>query len=251
VDPGQAVLLLTGGIGAGLSGSVGGLASLVSYPILLAVGMPPVAANVTNSVALLPGAVGAAAGSRPELRGQRARLTHLGALAGVGGIAGAVLLLNTPASAFERIVPVLIALGSVLLLLRDPIRRWADRRATPPPRLALAAAVTAIGVYTGYFGAAAGVLMLAALSASTTEPLAVTNAVKNIVVGAANLAAVVLYAVIAPIHWPAALLLGCGCLAGSWTGPAIVRRLPERPLRAAIGTAGLGLAAYLWLTAMR
>src|SRR6185436_18902842 len=111
---------LTGGIGAGLSGSVGGLASLISYPILLAIGIPPVAANVTNSVALLPGAVGAAAGSRPELRGQRTRLTRLGGLAGVGGFAGAVLLLNTPASAFERIVPALIALGSVLLLLRDP-----------------------------------------------------------------------------------------------------------------------------------
>src|SRR6185436_10884255 len=113
--------------------------------------------------------------------------------------AGAVLLLSTPPSAFERIVPALIALGSIVLLLRDPIRRWADRRAAPPPVFALAAAITLIGVYAGYFAAA------------------------------------VLYAIIAPVHWPAAILLGCGCLAGSWTGPAVVRRLPERPLRAVVG----------------
>jgi uncharacterized protein len=246
VNPGQAVLLLVGGVGAGLSGAVGGIASLVSYPTLLTVGLPPIAANVTNSLALMFGTVGAAAGSRPELRGQRARITRLIGVAAGGGIAGAVLLLSTPPSAFERVVPALIALGSIVLLLRDQIRRWADRRRTPPPARVLAAAVTIVGVYAGYFGAAAGVLMLAALSASTTEPLAITNAIKNIVTGAANLTAAVLYAVIAPVHWPAAVLLGCGCLMGSWAGPAVVRRLPERPLRAAIAVAGLGLAAYLW-----
>lgn len=243
------MLLLMGGVGAGLSGTVGGIASLVSYPALLAIGLPPIAANVTNSLALMCGTVGAAAGSRPELRGQRARITPLVAVAAGGGLAGAVLLLSTPASAFERIVPALIALGSIVLLLRDPIRRWADRRAAAPPMLALSVAIALVGVYAGYFGAAAGVLMLAALSAANTEPLAVTNAVKNIVTGAANLTAAVLYALVAPVHWSAAILLGCGCLAGSWAGPAAVRRLPERPLRAAIGIAGLGLATYLLIRA--
>ena len=240
----HAVLLVLGGIGAGLTGSMAGLASLVSYPALLAVGIPPVAANVTNTV-------GSAAASRRELSGQHARLARLAALAVVGGLAGAVLLLLTPASAFERIVPALIAAGSLALLLRDPLRRWADRRATDRRAtdrlgLPLALAILLISVYGGYFGAAAGVLMLAALSLAASEPLAVSNAVKNVTLGAANLAAGVLYAVLAPVHWPAAAALAAGCLLGSWMGPKLVRRLPERPLRVAIALCGLALAVYLY-----
>ena len=255
---GHAVLLVLGGVGAGLTGSMAGLASLVSYPALLAVGIPPVAANVTNTVALLSNTVGAAAASPRELSGQRARLARLAALAVVGGLAGAVLLLVTPPSAFERIVPALIATGSVALLLRNPLRRWADRRtsgrrpaadgrpAAGRLGLPLAVAILLISVYGGYFGAAAGVLMLAALSLAATEPLAVSNAVKNVTLGAANLAAAVLYAVLAPVHWLAAAALAGGCLLGSWMGPKLVRRLPERPLRVTIALCGLALAAYLY-----
>jgi len=251
VSASHAVLLVLGGIGAGLTGSMAGLASLLSYPALLAVGIPPVAANVTNTVALLSNTVGSAAASRRELSGQHARLARLAALAVVGGLAGAVLLLLTPASAFERIVPALIAAGSLALLLRDPLRRWADRRATDRRAtdrlgLPLALAILLISVYGGYFGAAAGGLMLAALSLAASEPLAVSNAVKNVTLGAANLAAGVLYAVLAPVHWPAAAALAAGCLLGSWMGPKLVRRLPERPLRVAIALCGLALAVYLY-----
>ncbi|WP_433293400.1 sulfite exporter TauE/SafE family protein [Actinoplanes sp. CA-030573] len=244
MQPGNAVLLVAGGVGAGLTGSMAGLASLASYPALLAVGIPPIAANVTNTVALLSNTVGTAAGARRELRGHRRRLIRLCAVAAVGGLAGAVLLLATPTSAFEHIVPVLIALGAALLVLRDPLRRWAGHRTMSPPLLATA--VFLIGIYGGYFGAAAGVLMLAVLSVAATEPLPVTNAVKSIALGAANLSAAVIYAVIAPVEWPAAALLAAGCLLGSWTGPALVRRTPERPLRFAIAVAALGLAIYLW-----
>lgn len=244
MQPGHAVLLVAGGVGAGLTGSMAGLASLASYPALLAVGIPPIAANVTNTVALLSNTVGTAAGARQELRGHRHRLIRLCATAAVGGLAGAVLLLATPSSAFERTVPVLIALGAVLLLLRDPLRRWAGHRTMSAPLLTTA--VFLIGIYGGYFGAAAGVLMLAVLSVAATEPLPVTNAVKSIALGAANLSAAVIYAVIAPVEWPAAALLAAGCLLGSWTGPALVRRTPERPLRFAIAAAALGLAFYLW-----
>jgi uncharacterized membrane protein YfcA len=243
VDLDHAVLLVAGGVGSGLTGSMAGLASLVSYPVLLAVGIPPVAANVTNTVALLSSAAGSAAGSRRELRGQGGRLLRHGAIAVAGGTAGAVLLMSTPSSAFERIVPALIVLGALTLLLREPLRIWYARPGLRPP---LGVAVFLISVYGGYFGAAAGVLLLAALSLAAVEPLAVTNAVKSVVLGAANLAAAVLYALIAPVHWTAAALLAAGCLMGSWIGPALVRRTPERPLRFAIAIAALSLAVYLW-----
>jgi uncharacterized membrane protein YfcA len=244
VQPGNAVLLVLGGVGAGLTGSMAGLASLVSYPTFLAVGIPPIAANVTNTVALLANTAGTAAGTQRELTGQGRRLLGLTAAAASGGLAGAVLLLATPSSTFEWIVPILIALGAALLVLRDPLRRWAGHHTMSRPMLG--GAVFLIGIYGGYFGAAAGVLVLAVLSLDTTEPLPVTNAVKSVVLGGSNLSAAVIYAVIAPVHWPAAGLLALGCLLGSRLGPALVRRTPERPLRLAIAVAALGLAAYLW-----
>ncbi|WP_199430317.1 sulfite exporter TauE/SafE family protein [Qaidamihabitans albus] len=253
MDPGSVALLVLAGVAAGLAGSIAGLASLFSYPALLAAGLPPIAANVTNTVAMFSTTVGAAAGSRRELRDQRRRLIRLVALAVLGGSVGAVLLLTTPAEAFELIVPWLIALGSVLLLARERLRGAADDRAraragAPPSMLPLACAVVLVGVYGGYFGAAAGVLMLAVLSVSATEPLPVTNAVKNVVTGAANVTAAVTYAFLAPVDWAAAGVLAIGCLLGSWTGPAVVRRLPERPLRLAVALGGLGLAVHLWLS---
>ena len=133
--------------------------------------------------------------------------------------------------------------------MRDQLRRWAGHKSLPA--VAVGVAVLLIGVYGGYFGAAAGVLMLAVLSVAATEPLPVTNAVKSIALGASNLAAAVIYAVVAPVNWAAAGLMAVGCLLGSWLGPILVRRLPERPLRIAIAVAALGLAVYLWWKAGR
>lgn len=251
---GSAALLLLAGVAAGLTGSIAGLASLFSYPALLAAGLPPIAANVTNTVALFSTTVGAAAASRRELRSQRARLVRLALLAVVGGSLGAVLLLSTPAEAFEAVVPWLVALGAALLLARDRLRTMADQRAAARstsailPAIPAMIAVVLVGVYGGYFGAGAGVLMLAVLSVTATEPLPVTNAVKNVVTGAANVTAGVAYAFLAPVDWVAAVALGAGALVGAWIGPAIVRRLPERPLRIAIAVAGFGLAGHLWLS---
>ncbi len=250
---GSTALLLLAGVAAGLTGSIAGLASLFSYPALLAAGLPPIAANVTNTVALFSTTVGAAAASRRELRSQRARLVRLALLAVVGGSVGAVLLLSTPPEAFEAVVPWLVALGAALLLARDRLRAMADQRAAGStsavlPAIPAMVAVVLVGVYGGYFGAGAGVLMLAVLSVTATEPLPVTNAVKNVVTGAANVTAGVAYAFLAPVDWVAAVALGAGALVGAWIGPAIVRRLPERPLRITIAMAGFGLAGHLWLS---
>lgn len=254
LDLASVVLLAGAGVAAGLAGSMAGLASLFSYPALLAVGLPPIAANVTNTVAMFSTTVGAAAGSRRELRDQRVRLLKLTVVAVIGGSLGAVLLLTTPAETFELIVPWLIALGAVLLLFRDRLREAADDRASarggaPPSALPLTIAILLVAIYAGYFGAGAGVLMLAVLSVSATEPLPVTNAVKNIATGVANVTAATAYAFLAPVDWLAAAVLATGCLLGSWTGPAIVRRIPERPLRITIALAGFALAAHLWLSA--
>jgi uncharacterized membrane protein YfcA len=246
VNPVVLIFLGLAGVGAGLIGSIAGLASLVSYPALLAVGLPPVVANVTNTVAMLGTTVGAAAGSRPELAGQRVRVAWLCLITAVGGAFGGVLLLVTPPGAFTRVVPWLIGAASVLLLFAPRLRAAAAHsHAAMGLGPATAAAAFGVGVYGGYFGAAAGVLMLALLSVVWAQSLARSNAAKTLATGTANLLASVLFAFSGKVDWPAAIALCVGCLIGSRIGPAIVRRVPATPLRIAIGLAGLGLAGVL------
>lgn len=248
MSTGEALLLVLAGVGAGLTGSIAGLASLVSYPALLATGLSPLAANVTNTVALFGNSVGTTIGSRRELAGQWHRVRTLMVLCAVGGALGAALLLVTDESVFEAVVPWLVAFGAVLLLARDRLRAWsAARRTTPRAAWRGHLVVVAVGVYGGYFGAASGIIMLAVLALRTSEPLAVTNAVKNVATSTANLVAAVAYAFLAPVAWGAVLAVASGALVGGWIGPQVVRVVPERPLRWLIGVAGLGLAGYLWL----
>lgn len=245
--PWQALLLVPAGVGAGLTGSVAGLASLVSYPALLAVGLGPVAANVTNTVALVFNTVGSVTGSRPELTGQRARALRI-ALAGVvGGVLGALLLLATPPGSFRKLVPVLIAFGSLAVLV--PRRRELAAGTSDTPRLLVA--VVLISIYGGYFGAAAGVLMLALFLNATADALPRANALKNVVLGSANCVAAILFSILAPVDWVAVLPLAAGCLLGSRLGPVVVRHAPAGPIRVAICLAGLGLAVSLGLSAYR
>ncbi len=252
------VLLVLAGVGAGLAGSMAGLASLVSFPALLAVGLPPVVANVTNTVALVGSGIGSAIGSRPELAGQGRRILRLVPAVVVGGLAGAALLLLGPASAFEVVVPYLVGASALVLLLQPQLARLRDRarRGAPEPlrrpgaRLVLA--VGAVAVYGGYFGAGAGVVVLALLVASfPAETPQRLNAVKNVLLGLANGVAAVVFAFSGPVVWAAVLPLAAGFVVGGRTGPVLVRRVPRRVLRTAIGVAGLGLAVELWLQSSR
>jgi uncharacterized membrane protein YfcA len=242
--------LFLAGIGGGLSGSVAGLASVVSYPVLLAVGLPPVVANVTNTVALVFSSVGSVTGSRPELTGQRASARYLAGFAVGGGICGALLLLATPSRQFALIVPWLIGLASLAIIIRpDPAR-------IPPPSgsrptWGVTAGVFVVGVYGGYFGAAAGVILLALLLLTTTETLARSSALKNLLLGLANGVAAVLFLAFGPVRWGAVLPLGLGFLIGGRVGPIVVRRAPAGPLRVAIACAGIGLAVSLGIDAYR
>lgn len=245
----DALWLLFAGFGGGLCGSVAGLASIVSYPTLLAVGLPAVAANVTNSVALVFSSVGSVWGSRPELVGQGSRARRLCAVAVLGGVVGGVLLLLTPSEDFARLVPWLIGLASFAVLLpRRPVE-------LPPvgaaPTRALLLTVVAIAIYGGYFGAAAGVMLLAALLHMTGEPLPRSNAAKNLVLGCANGVAALIYAVFGPVHWSDVAPLALGFLIGGRLGPEIVRRVPTTALRLVIAMGGIGLAVHLGLDAYR
>jgi uncharacterized membrane protein YfcA len=242
-------LLVLAGIGTGLAGSIAGLASLISYPALLATGLPPVTANVTNTVSLVLSSVGSVSASRPELRGMRRRLLPLALAAVLGGAVGAVLLLLTPAGAFERIVPILIAAASAAILVQRPPRELAAEGARHHPGHDdpwwLVPGTFAIGIYGGYFGAAAGVLLLAMYLLGTGEPLPRGNAIKNVILGVANAVAAVGYVVFASVAWSAALPLALGCLLGGGIGPAVVRRFPQGALRRIIAVAGLALAIHL------
>jgi uncharacterized membrane protein YfcA len=242
-----AVLLLIAGVAAGLIGSVAGLASLISYPALLAAGLPPISANVTNTVALVFSGVGSTLSSRPELHYQRDRVHRL-VLAGVaGGLVGAAFLLLTPGRQFELVVPWLIGFASVAILL--PRRRASRLPQQNADSGGLALGAFAIAVYGGYFGAAAGVVLLALLLLATGDALPRSNALKNVVLCGANVVAATLFAIVSDVRWLAVLPLSLGFFIGGALGPAFVRRAPSRGLRVAIAVAGLAVAVWLGLRA--
>ncbi len=244
----ETLFVILAGIGGGLTGSIAGLASLISYPALLVVGLPPLTANVTNTVSLVFSSAGSILGSRPELRGQAARVKRLGAVGVAGGLVGGGLLLATPSGLFEQVVPFLIAFGSLTILVsRRPVEH-PGAPYTTDSRLVVAL-VFAIGLYGGYFGAAAGVLLLALLLAATPETLARCNALKNVVLGAANFVAAVVFALFGSVSWRIAVPLAVGLFVGASIGPVVVRHAPERALRVGIAFAGVGLAVYLGIAA--
>ncbi|MGP3920095.1 sulfite exporter TauE/SafE family protein [Nonomuraea sp. 10N515B] len=196
---GEALGLLAVGVVAGVVSTVVSLASIISYPALLAFGLPPLAANVTNTVALVFTGVGAAAGSRPELAGEGGRVLRLGPVAALGGASGALLLLVTPARTFELIAPWLIAMAS-LLLARPPSGRVRGEHG-----ILGRVGLFTVTIYVGYFGAAGGILVFAVLAAMLDHPAAKVNAMKNVMTGLANAVAALGFAIFGPVDWGAAL----------------------------------------------
>ena len=242
-------VLFVAGLGAGtLSASVGN-ASLFSYPALLWAGLSPVAANVTNTVALMGAAWGSVPASRRELTGEGPTLRRWLPFAAIGAAIGATLLLVLPERSFATFIPFLIAGSSVLVLLAPRIRARAARRAPTHPGRGrhIPVLVGLISVYSGYFGAAAATMLLAVLLSSTDRSLPVANALKNILLGLANLIGVIIFVVFAPVQWVAVPPLLIGCLIGGAFGPLLVRKIPAAVLRPIIAAGGLALAIRLWL----
>jgi uncharacterized membrane protein YfcA len=233
------------GVAAGTINTVVGSGTLITFPTLLAVGVPPVTANVTNTIGLVPGSVSGAIGYRRELRGQRGRLLRLASASLVGGIIGAVLLLALPAAAFNAIVPVLILLGCVLVLLQPTISRKvaarAEHRGGVPEHGALWVWVLVMltGVYGGYFGAAQGVLLMAVMGIGIQDSLQRLNGTKNVLAGLVNAVAAVIFIAVAEVDWLIAGLIAVGSVVGGQIGATVGRRLPPLALRMVIVTVGV------------
>ena len=204
----ELLAVFAAGMGAGLINTVVGSGTLITFPVLLALGFPPVVANVSNTVGLAPGSVSGALSMRPELAGQRDRLVRLGSGSLIGGIAGALLLLRLPSAAFDAIVPILIGLGCLLVIIQPALaRRVAERRERlgvdddrAHHSVGLWLAVMLTGVYGGYFGAAQGVLLIAILGIGLTDPLPRINAAKNVLAGIVNGIAGVVFVIISEVE---------------------------------------------------
>jgi uncharacterized membrane protein YfcA len=246
----EALVLLAAGTLGGIFSTVVSIASLVTYPALLALGVPPLSANMTNTVSLVLTGAGSIASSRPELAGQGRRVIRLGIVTALGGVAGATVLLLTPASTFTFVVPVLIGGASLMLLLQPRFKRLSPS-AGGGNRLVHVVALFAVAMYVGYFGAAAGILLLVVLSTMIDESLVKVNAVKNAVSGAANAMASVCFALFGDVRWEFVAPLAAGFLIGGWFGPKIARKVPTEPFRVIVSLCGIGLAVRLGIGAYR
>jgi uncharacterized protein len=249
-SPGALVFLLLAGLVAGGVNAVAGGGSLLVFPALLAVGFPPLAANVTNSVAQWPGYLGQVVGGQEELRGQRRRMLLTSAAGVAGSAVGCGLLLVLPDAVFDAIVPVLVLLASAMLALSPRIKRWVG---TPEPgapdRLAaLLPAVFMAAIYGGYFGGALGVILIATLSLCAHDRLVRLNALKGVLSLAIATVTVVIFAIGAPVDWTAVALLAPTTLIGGFLGAKLARRLPEPVLRWSVVILGLAVGVYLLLT---
>jgi uncharacterized membrane protein YfcA len=249
----EIVAILLAGMAAGTINTVVGSGTLITFPTLLAFGVPPVTANVSNTIGLVPGSVSGAIGYRAELAGQRDRLLRLGTASLVGGALGAGLLLWLPSAAFDTIVPVLIGLGVVLVVLGPAIsRRVAARAAVRDQSLENGArwvwpAVAVAGVYGGYFGAAQGVILVAILGIGVADSLQRHNATKNVLAGIVNAVAALIFIAVADVDWMVAGLIAAGSVVGGQLGATVGRRLPALVLRGLIVVVGV-TALVVFLT---
>lgn len=238
----EAAAVFAAGVAAGTINTVVGSGTLVTFPVLLSVGLSPLTANVTNTLGLVPGSFVGAWGARDTLVGRRDFVLRLATASVLGALAGAVLLLALPPGAFKAVVPVLVALALVLVVAGPAInRRVAGRgeRDDGRPRSALWAGVLGSGVYGGYFGAAQGVLMMGLLGALHGGEMQQNNAVKNVLTGVVNSVAAVVFVVVARPAWWAVALVAAGSTVGGFVGARIGRRLSPKVLRALIVVVGV------------
>jgi uncharacterized membrane protein YfcA len=244
MDAGTATLLAGAGFGAGAVNAVAGGGSLISFPALLAAGYPSITANVTNAIAVLPGYVGGSLAYRRELAGQGARIRALAMTSAAGAAAGAALLLVSPASVFEAIVPWLILAACGLLAVQPRAAAAARRRRARPP-LVLHGVLFVATVYGGYFGAGLGIMLLAILGVFVDDDLQRLNALKGVLSLLVAVVTAVGFALFGPVAWDAAAIVGVTCLAGGAAGVGAARRLPAPVLRGLVIAYGISVAIVL------
>lgn len=244
----DALIALLAGLWGGAINTVVGSGTLVSFPVLLSLGLPPVVANVTNTVGLFPGSLAGAWGYRRELVGQRRRILVLSVFTVLGSVTGATILLVLPPDAFERVVPWLIALALILVVGGPRLTaRLRNTRYAPTERTTVAMVVVAAlcAVYGGYFGAAQGVLMMGFMGLLLAEDLQRLNALKNVLTGLTNAVAAIVFAFVADVQWGLAAMVAIGAVMGGLLGAKVGRRLPPNVLRGVIVV--IGVAAMVAL----
>jgi uncharacterized membrane protein YfcA len=239
------VAVFAAGVGAGAVNVVVGSGTLLTFPVLLATGLPPVTATVSNALGLIPGAISGAIGYRKELKGQRRRVLRLGCGALLGGLTGATLLLALPETAFETIVPVLVGLALVLVVLQPRIsarlrqrRERTGRAARPDGGPLLLIGLTLASVYGGYFTAAQGIIYMSLMGMLLDEDMQRLNAVKNVLVAIVNAVAATFFLFAADFDWTAVALLAVGSALGGQVGATVGRRLSPALLRGLIVSVG-------------
>ncbi|MGW4792363.1 sulfite exporter TauE/SafE family protein [Nonomuraea sp. NPDC004297] len=238
----ELVAVCAAGVVAGAINAVVGSGSLITFPTLVALGVDPVVANVSNTVGLVPGSFTAAYGYGAELRGQRDRLLRLGVASALGALAGAILLLFLDPGVFNVVVVALIALACVLVVAQPRLNAWmAARRASPRTHggAALWLGVLVAGVYGGYFGAAQGVLLIGLLGIFLDDGLQRVNAAKNVLALIVNGVAAVFFFVVADVDWSAAAGVALGAIVGGFLGARLGRRIPAPVLRGVIVCVGI------------
>lgn len=247
MTPSDLVLLFIAAAGAGAINAVAGGGTLLSFPILLALGVPPIAANVTNSMALCPGYLGAVASQWRNLRGQGRRLWSCFFAAAVGGSAGAMILLHTREHVFQMLIPYMLLTGSALLAIQDLVSRFAARRSQRQHRASLAWAAIAVagaGIYGGFFSAGMSVIVLAVLALTIEDSFTRINALKQVTSFAVSAAASVHFMFSGQVIWLAAGIMALGAVLGGAIGGHIAGRLHPTALRWTVVCVGAGLAAY-------
>jgi len=243
----EVAIIALAGLWAGLINTVVGSGTLVTFPVLVALGYPPVTATTSNAIGLITGSITGAVGYRSELTGHGRRLVGYAAASFLGAIGGTVLLLSLPAGAFETIVPVLVGLSVVLVLVQPLLSRRLKTRAAVDRSKSplLYVLVFLVGVYGGYFTAAQGIMLVGVMGLLLADPLQRLNAFKNTLTAVVNLVAGAIYAVVAPVSWPVVAILAVSSIAGGLLGASVGKRLSPTVLRGVIVVIGVAAVVHL------
>lgn len=248
--PIQLLLIFLAAIGAGAVNALAGGGTLITFPMLVFLGIPPVTASVTNTVALCPGYLGGTLAQRNDLRGQEKRLRLIVPASVVGGVLGGYLLLQTGEKLFSQLVPYLILLASGLLVAQDPIRAWLTRRLGESHHSLESFTWIPVGVasiYGGYFGAGLGVMLLSALGLTANDSLTRLNALKQAVSFIVNVAAAIFFLFSGKVEWTAAVVMAVGALIGGLLGGKLAGRVKPSTLRWTVVIIGVLIAIVYFL----
>ncbi|MDF7639397.1 sulfite exporter TauE/SafE family protein [Lactobacillus sp. ESL0791] len=243
---GEIIFILFGGVAGGLLSSVASMASLASYPVLLAVGIPPVYANVTNDAALIWTSIGSTISSTKELKGHWKQVGFYSLFTVVGSLIGCLLLLSFPAKVFEKLVPFFIAGSGIMVLASSKHHSLEPHKKPLWQQIFYIAALLVMGIYSGYFGAAGGVIVLVLLTYITDEKFIVVNAIKNVICGLANLVALIVFIFTSHIYWLQVIPLAVGMFIGGYLGMGILRHVPAKAVRIFIACLAFCQASYFF-----